>query len=157
MSVVGADGLMQLFAAAIRTVEADAADKILQVGAERIRDRARSELGIYQAATGMFNAWDQLAPATLARKSGNTPLYETGALEAAIKVIPSGEPLTIYVGITDPDMAVIGKTQEFGSLTKNIPPRPFLGPALYQEEEQIRADIDALVFSGFGTSGGYGK
>jgi hypothetical protein len=157
VAVDGAAELSKLFSAALRTVEGSEAQSILDAGADRIKKRAQAELGIYQEAVGPFAAWAPLAAATLAHKSGDTPLYEEGDLEKAIDVLPSGEPYTAYVGITDPDMQVIGAALEFGAPAHNLPPRPFMGPALYLEEDQIRQEIGDLVITGFGIKGGYTK
>ncbi len=100
-------------------------DDNLKKGCELFKDSAQTAIGTYR-----FN-WPQLAPATLARKSGNTPLLETGALKDSIVFnVSRGE---AYVG-TDHFVAA---WQEFG--TRTIPPRPFMGGALNEKGPHVQA------------------
>jgi integrase len=73
--------------------------------------------------------WPSLAASTLAKKSADTPLLETGALRDSIQWNSSGN--IGHVG-SDLDKAV---WQEFG--TSRIPPRPFLAGAAMAMEPKI--------------------
>jgi len=154
-NISGLAALQAAFTAAARVADELAASRVLDKAAEDIRDRAKGKLGLYQAASGLYNSWDQLAPSTLARKSGDTPLYETGDLEAAIQVLPKPDDHTWLIGIAPGDpMEIIGLTQELGSVVKNIPPRPFLAPSAYEMQNQIIDEVRAVVIglvSGRGT------
>lgn len=100
-------------------------DENLTKGCEIFKDSAETAIGTYR-----FN-WPQLAPATLARKSADTPLLETGALKDSIAYnVSRGE---AYVG-TDHFVAA---WQEFG--TRTIPPRPFMGGALNEKGADVQA------------------
>lgn len=154
-NVIGLAALQAVFAASARVGEELAASRVLDKAAEDVRDRAQGKLGFYQSASGPYSAWSPLAAATLARKSGDTPLYETGALEAAIQVLPKPDEHTWLIGIAPGDpMEIIGLTQELGSVVRNIPPRPFLAPSAYELQDKIIADVQAVVIglvSGRGT------
>jgi len=145
-NVIGLAALQAAFTTAARVADELAASRVLDKAAEDIRDRAKGKLGLYQAASGPYNSWDQLSPSTLARKSGDTPLYETGDLEAAIQVLPKPDEHTWLIGIAPGDpMEIIGLTQELGSISRNIPPRPFLAPSAYELQNQIIDDVRAVV------------
>lgn len=145
-NVIGLAALQAVFTASARVADELAASRVLDRAAEDIRDRAKGKLGLYQSASGPYNAWDTLAAATLARKSGDTPLYETGDLEAAIRVLPKPDDHTWLIGIAPGDpMEIIGLTQELGSVSRNIPPRPFLAPSAYELQSRIIEDVQAVV------------
>lgn len=85
-----------------------------------LRDEAKSAIGTYKYG------WPSLAPSTLARKSGDTPLLETGQLQGSIEynLDGPGNRIEAYVGTDDRKAA----WQEFGT-SRGIPPRPFIGGA----------------------------
>ena len=102
---------------------------------------AREKIGVYQAAAGPFSAWAPLADSTLARHSqaglGDTPLYFSGQLRESFSHVTEGK--TTTVGSTDPVMVY----HEFG--TSRMPPRPVLGPAMFESREQIIQGAAGIV------------
>ena len=122
--------------------------------AKLVQAEAKAELGTYQSRVGPFNAWSALAESTLAHKEADTPLYETGELQNAIHE-HSGVNF-FEVGVPSwptasgkSDIGIIAEVQELGN--SRIPPRPFLGPALYKNADKIAAILTAgigAVFSG---------
>ncbi len=114
----------------------------LREAAETIADAARAKIGEYQGASGPFPAWRQLAESTQedrARKgyTPNDPLLRTGEMRASIKTAVGAD--SAAVG-SNSEIAVY---QELG--TKTIPPRPFLGPAGFENAEKVAHDIGARV------------
>lgn len=107
--------------------------KALAKAARLVEKTAHDKLGVYQAGVGPYNAWDALSARTLERHEqygvGDTPLVLTGAMRS-----------TIEHEIQD-NVAVIGSKsdvafwQEFG--TPTIPPRPFIGPAAFENRDAI--------------------
>ena len=145
-NVIGLAALQDVFTASARVADELEASRVLDKAAEDIRDRAKGKLGFYQPASGPYNTWDTLAAKTLAQKSGDTPLYETGKLESAIQVLPKPDEHTWLVGIAPGDpMETIGLVQELGSASRNIPPRPFLAPSAYELQNKIMNDVRAVV------------
>ena len=61
---------------------------------------------------------------------GDTPLLVTGELYASIEHEVEGNEAVIGTKLE------IGEYQEFG--TKNIPPRPFMGPAAFNNQAKIK-------------------
>ena len=128
---------LRQFAADMRRVrdqmpEAKAA--ALRSAAESVRDEAKALIGTELAD------WPALAGSTIAEKrrlgfagkvSDTDPLLRTGELRATIQV---GEitPQHAVVGTDDP----IAAYQEFG--TERIPPRPFIGAAVFRTEAVAR-------------------
>ncbi len=99
--------------------------------ARLIQADAQSRLG---GEGGTPSDWAPLASATEARKAAlgyesDAPLAGSGALRDSIVVEQDGA--TVTVGST----LDVAAYQEFGTAT--IPPRPFLGPALLAQHEQI--------------------
>jgi phage gpG-like protein len=102
---------------------------------------ARSRIGTYQEQAGPFAAWQDLAETTLyggynaegrwfpgkvqmGYAPPDNPLLRTGALRASIeREVTQNE---VVVGSHDP----IAPEQEFG--THHIPPRSFIGAAMFQ-------------------------
>lgn len=83
-----------------------------------------------QSAIGSYRyGWPRLRPEAVARKrTGDSPLLETGGLRASYKVqANNGE--TVRVGSTDPKAT----WQELG--TPTIPPRPVMVPATQAVEK----------------------
>lgn len=101
-------------------------------GSKLVEEAAKHKLGTYQPEIGPFNEWDPLKPATIAEKQshgyadeGNdNPLVRTGGLRDSVKSESSN--VGFIVG-SDSEVAIL---QELG--TRYIPPRPFLGPALFE-------------------------
>ena len=117
----------------------------LEKSAQKVEKRAKGKLGKYQGSNGMHGAWNELADSTKADRvskgfSDNDPLLRTGALRNSIKHETRG--LTAVIG-TNSDVAVY---QELG--TAKIPPRPFLGAALYEELDSIKKNLGHATVSG---------
>lgn len=113
----------------------------LRKAGEMVRDEAKGLIGTED------QAWAPLADSTVEEKqrlgyvgkvSATDPLLRTGELRASIQV---GEvtPEHVTVGSDDP----IAAYQEFG--TTKIPPRPFIGTALFREEHKIEAEIGEAI------------
>lgn len=120
---------------------------------ELIERAAKAKLGHYQNANGPFDAWDPLAESTkqhhtqvIANGDGasdageDTPLLLTGKLREDIASDVKG--LEGVVGSTLDE----GVYMELG--TTKAPPRPFLGPALFDNEEAIKRILGAALVSG---------
>lgn len=89
----------------------------LRAGCNIIRDEAKSAIGTYKYG------WPRLDPKTVARKrTGDSPLLETGALRASIRTLIVSDDEG-YVVTDDPKAGF----HEFG--TSKMPPRPFMRPA----------------------------
>lgn len=95
----------------------------LEEAGEMVEKEAKRVIGTYD-----YN-WVPLAPSTLAQKSADTPLLETGEMRESIEHTIQGH--TAYVG-SDNQKAVY---HELG--TSRIPARPFLQGALDHEIEEI--------------------
>jgi phage gpG-like protein len=107
---------------------------------------------VHEAAVALIghpnSAWAALAESTLARKSADTPLLETGEMRASIEHVVRGR--SAFVGSNN-DKAV---WQEFG--TARIPPRSFIGMAAIECEERIHKLTREAVghaFAGHGVGG----
>ncbi len=124
--------------------------------AVKVRDTAVKKFGEYQPAVGPFPAWEQLKPATIKQKEkaggGEDPLighYEHSQnnawpahLRNTIEIAVDG--FQGAVGTRDP----IGAHHEYGAPKKNIPPRPFLRPALFENLDEIHKEmLEALVLA----------
>lgn len=95
----------------------------------------KGQIGHYQDEAGPYPAWQPLAESTEAIKAtlgapANAPLERHGDLKASFKYETDG--VEGIVGSTDPVMVDL----EYG--TRNMPPRPVVGPALYKNREHIR-------------------
>lgn len=121
-------------AAGVPTVRAAALEDI---GAH-VEAAAIAKLGDYQAAAGGFAAWAQLAESTLAGKvrreatgGADSPLLVTGEhIRDTIKHKVEGT--AAHIGSDDP----VAGYQERG--TNRIPPRSFLGAALFEQAAWCR-------------------
>lgn len=115
-----------------------AAELALHASAELVEADAKRRIGEYQPETGPFPAWEPLAESTEAEKGRlglqpGEPLLRDGTLRDSIvtehrwheAVVRSEDPVAAY--------------QEFG--TEDIPPRPFLGPAAFENRETIHTLI----------------
>ena len=112
--------------------------------AEHVRDEAQALIGTED------ESWPALADSTVEEKqrlgytgrvSATDPLLRTGELRASIQV---GEvtPERSVVGTDDP----IAAFQEHG--TSRIPPRPFIGTAVFREHDKILAVIGETLTAG---------
>ena len=139
--------LMQKFAAAPHIIDAEMKVSVKK-SARKVRDTATKKFGTYQSAIGGYPAWAKLKPATIRRKAkaggGEDPLIGHYKVKSRNRV--HGMPLmssisdyvtdggwTGVVGTDDP----IGKHHEYGAPKANIPPRPFLRPALFENQDFI--------------------
>lgn len=113
----------------------------LEAAAKLLEDKSKAIIGNYQTEHGAMAEWAPLAEATLARKSADTPLLETGEMRDSIT--HETEDFEATVGATDPKM----EWHEFG--TKRIPPRPVLGQALVQNAARIQRIIGDATVAGF--------
>lgn len=117
------------------------AQAAVAAGAVKVQATAKEKFGTYQPGVGGFPAWQQLADSTIQQKTkaggGEDPLighyvHKTGGgvggqLRGSILVKIGVMEAT--VGTNDK----VGTYQEFGT-SRGIPPRPFLRPALYQNQ-----------------------
>src|SRR5476649_404369 len=118
-----------------------ATEKALEKIGKHVEMVAKDKIGEYQDASGEFSAWEQLTEATQADRvqkgyPANDPLIRSGELYGSTShsVTRSGQEQTLSVG-SDLDL---GLWQELG--TDKIPPRPFIGPAMF-ENEKLGQDI----------------
>lgn len=138
---------LQNKAAGLPTVQTRALSKAAAI----VQSDAKARIGHYQAEAGPFPAWDPLTDATIADKQRQgygvpDPLLRTGQMRESIDV--SVSPDGFVVGSRDP----IALYQELGTHGPNpapdgyhVPPRPFLGPALYENQEQVVAAVTTEI------------
>jgi len=140
----------------------------VKAAAVKVRDDATKKFGTYQSAVGPYPAWENLKPATVASKvaaggaedplighypngNGRTrrlkrttstgkKIYWPANLRNTIGIKVEG--LNAAVGTDDP----LGKFHEYG--TAHIPPRPFLRPALFENQEVVKEAVKAGVIAG---------
>lgn len=75
--------------------------------------------------------------------SDDSPLVDTGILKKSITTDDSGVSRGhMYIGTSGVPQAA---AQEFGSPKKNIPPRPYLRPSVYECKEEIENDIKEAI------------
>jgi hypothetical protein len=122
--------------------------KALEAAAVIVETEAKAEIGIYQSGAGPFAQWATLADSTLAEKERlgyappDNPLLRTGDMRDGIQhtVVPAASGGTAYVGSDDP----VAEYQELG--TDRIPPRSFLGGALFRKTDEVKAITGAYVY-----------
>lgn len=105
-----------------------------------LEDDAKRKFGVYQEADGPYEAWEPLAESTQAQRtaqgySPDDPLYRTGDLMHSISNTVT--PHSVTVGSTSEIMV----WQEKGVDENNLPPRPVLGPAMFEGQLMIRQVI----------------
>jgi phage gpG-like protein len=109
--------------------------KELEIAAEILERKAKSYPGEYQAG------WAALKPETIARKAtGDSPLLETGAMRDSIT--HNSDDHEAYVGSNDKTLLY----QEFGT-SRGIPPRPVLGLAMVEAEEEVISAVGSSVMA----------
>lgn len=117
----------------------------LKVAVKLIEKTAKKKIGHYQNESGPFQDWAELTDVTKedrARKgySEDEPLLRTGdlrdSIQSEVKVLEG------IVGSKDP----VATYQEFGTAT--IPPRPFIGPAAFENKDKIKAIVGLAAFEG---------
>ncbi|MGH8220883.1 MAG: HK97-gp10 family putative phage morphogenesis protein [Steroidobacteraceae bacterium] len=119
--------------------------EVLEPIGAAVAKTARAKIGEYQSAEGPFPAWEPLAESTVEDRiargyAPDEPLLRTGELQDSISHAVEG--LEAAVGSTS-EIAVY---QELG--TERMPPRPFLGPAVYQHARQIVEALGAVTVNG---------
>jgi len=117
---------------------------------------AQSRIGSYQEAEGPFPAWAQLANATQDERerkgfTRNDPLLRRGLVRDSIEVAATAE--SVKVGVPDKivdgddgkpiDIGVVAEALEKG--TDHIPPRSYLGQALFHMRERATAIINEAI------------
>lgn len=122
-----------------------ALNKGLKIVANKIKKTAQNKIGHYQDQVGPFQDWAPLAQSTENEKerlgfNREEPLLRTGELRDSIEC--EVKFLEAVIG----SKSDIAAYQEFG--TKYIPPRPFIGPAAYENKEKIKKILGAAVVSG---------
>lgn len=122
-----------------------AAEVAMHKSAKVVQKDAQDRIGEYQKETGPFQDWSPLADSTEDEKIRlgypvDAPLLRDGTLRDSIEV--EYAPHEAIIG-SKMDIAAY---QEFG--TEKIPPRPFLGPAAFVNQEKIADLIGAVVASG---------
>lgn len=110
-----------------------------------IENTAKKKIGHYQAESGPFPKWEELAESTKADRLNkgydpDEPLLRKGDLRDSIHHEVSG--LEAVIG----SKSEIAAYQEFG--TKNIPPRPFIGPAAFENKEKIERILGEAAVAG---------
>jgi hypothetical protein len=138
-------GALASHLAAIQLGEAIALHKGLELAAKRIEATAKNKIGEYQDGVGPFVAWADLADSTEKEKERlgyplDAPLLRNGDLRESIG--HEVGPLEAIVGSTEDVMVY----QEMG--TEHIPPRPVLGPAAIENEEEIVTLVGAASVAG---------
>ena len=114
------------FVAKLKTIELEMnvlGPALIARACELVAAEAQRVIGTYDYG------WPSLAPSTLAKKSADTPLLETGEMRSSIEWNSSGN--EGHVGSNN-DKAV---WHELG--TSRIPPRPFLAGAAMAMEPKI--------------------
>ena len=130
------------FRAAAHDIE-EAGPLIVRTACQMVAAHAKAAIGTYDLG------WTPLAASTLAHKSANTPLLETGEMRDSIKWQADG--LVGHVG-SNLDRAV---WQEMGT-SRGIPPRSFLMASAIDQGPKIAKMAGAVVraaFSGHGPMG----
>lgn len=125
--------------------EALALHEGLKASCKLIERDAKKKIGHYQGEVGPFQDWAELAESTQEDRerkgySPDEPLLRTGDLRDSIQSEVKG--LEGVAGSTSD----IAPYQEYG--TAKIPPRPFIGPAAFQNKEKIQALIGLAAFEG---------
>lgn len=113
--------------------------------AKIVQSDAKNRIGEYQEGTGPFPAWKPLAESTERQKEllgygRDEPLLREGDLRESI--VTEHNAMEAVVGSKMP----IAKYQEFG--TDAIPPRPFIGPAAFQNQGKIARTIGEFAMAG---------
>lgn len=115
---------------------------------KKVAKDAASYLGEYQSSVGPFAAWSQLSDSTLASKEKAgaptpSPLLRTGEMKKSIQT--KVEAHKVVVG----SPMDIAKYQELGTSNARhpIPPRSFLGRAMYTNEKWAAHEIGKAAFN----------
>ncbi len=120
-------------------------EKGMKKVALKVEQTAKNQIGAYQKAIGPYPEWEELADVTRADRlrkgyTEDDPLLRSGELRDSIRHTVRG--LEAEIG-SDSDIAVY---QELG--TEDIPPRPFLGPAVDHNHNAIKKILGGAVVKG---------
>ncbi|MDE2470240.1 MAG: hypothetical protein KGL35_16195 [Bradyrhizobium sp.] len=128
--------------ATLAEAEARGLDK---VGAIVLKD-AKARIGEYQDEVGPFPAWRDLAPSTIADKQAKgfsvpSPLERTGEMKDSLEFSRGSDRVTIGSAKPEALWQELGTSGPYpGPDGYHVPPRPFLGPALFTKtDECLRA------------------
>lgn len=146
--------LIMKFAAMPKKISKEV-EKSIKKSATEVRDTAVKKFGRYQPQIGPYNRWQLLSQSTSMRKEdagspGDDPLIGHYSKGQKNKVWPAHlrntigikvEGMTAAVGSDDP----LAAHHEYGAPAKNIPPRPFLRPALYENQENIKDNVKEAI------------
>lgn len=138
----------------------------MKKSAMKVRDDATKKFGEYQPAVGPYPAWETLSLRTVIEKMDRgaespQPLigaygasqYQEGNRVTKNEIWPEhlrntigikAEGLNAAVGTDDP----LGKWHEYGTEDERIPPRPFLRPALYENQDTIKNNVKEAIQNG---------
>lgn len=128
--------------------------EILENIGQVVEDDSKRKFGVYQAEVGPFNAWSELSDLTKKERvelgfEPNNPLYRSGHLMHTI--YHSVEKMTVFIGSDDEIMLVQERGGRSWHARANkeiiIPPRPVLGPAMFQSQKIIAEIIQKGVHS----------
>jgi hypothetical protein len=124
--------------------------ELLKSMGELVESDAKRKFGEYQSMVGDYSAWAPLAEATMKDRvskgfSPDDPLYRTGDLMNSIYNKVEIAARVVAVGSDDPIML----WQENGTPDAKhpIPPRPSLGPALFQNKAKIQKMASEMMFA----------
>lgn len=127
-----------------------AAEAGLGRAAKIVQEDAKGRIGEYQSDVGPFPAWAPLAESTEQQKEAlgyerGKPLLREGDLRESI--VTEHNAMEAIIG----SKMEIARFQEFGTAdaAHPIPPRPFLGPAAFQNQGKITATVGAYAMAGF--------
>ncbi|MGZ5056412.1 MAG: hypothetical protein ACXWAT_15925 [Methylobacter sp.] len=114
--------------------------KAVAKSAEIVEFTAKEKIGFYQTQVGPFDAWTELKQSTKNERvrqgwTENDPLLRSGELRDSINS-EVGHPQKLIFNAAIGSDADIAAYQELG--TNRIPPRPFIGPAMYEQEHLIK-------------------
>jgi len=145
------DGIRARMIAATRSLGPEYAEISKMVG-----DDARGRLGSYHEQEGPFPGWAPLEKSTMDERerlgfTRNEPELRTGALHDAIRELPTSEAAIVAVpdemvtmGNDKPvNIAIVAEAQEHGD--EHLPPRPFMGPALWAKREEAIGLINVAI------------
>ncbi len=121
------------------TTEIFAINEGLKLASALVQQEAKREIGHLQPQVGNFDAWEELAESTKLDKerrgyvfnSDYNPLYRTGYLRDSIETEVNMPQLEAIIG----SKWNVAAFQEFG--TNKIPPRAFIGPAMFKNMDKI--------------------
>ena len=120
-------------------------EKGLDEAANRVKNRAKKKLGVYQDTDGIHGAWPELAESTKADRvrkgfTANDPGLRSGEMRGSIGHQANG--LEAVIGSNDDNLVYF----ELG--TSKQPPRSVLGAALFEEMPKVLEIVGGASVSG---------